>query len=93
MYSGIFLFLLFSGLCGGAKTIKWFIACRAFQGIGGGIIIGMTQIIISDIVSLRDRGKYSAYIGSVWGIASLLGPLFAGAILHNNGSFAWCVPA
>jgi MFS family permease len=67
MYSGILLFLLGSGLCGGAKTIQWMIGCRAIQGVGGGTIMSLTQVIISDIVTLQERGKYGAYIGSVWG--------------------------
>jgi MFS family permease len=67
MYSGILLFLLGSGLCGGAKNIRWMIGCRAIQGVGGGAIMSLTQVIISDIVTLQDRGRYASFLGSVWG--------------------------
>lgn len=42
----------------------WLIAARAIQGIGSGSIMGLTQIVISDIVSLEERGKWSGFIGA-----------------------------
>jgi MFS family permease len=45
-------------------AMVWLIVARAIQGIGGGSIMGMTQIVISDIVSLEERGKYSGFIGA-----------------------------
>jgi MFS family permease len=43
-----------SALCGAAQTMTWLIVCRAIQGIGGGGIIQLVQITISDIVSLQE---------------------------------------
>ena len=42
-----------SALCGAAKTMTWLIVARAIQGIGGGGIIQMVNIIIGDIVPLE----------------------------------------
>ena len=42
----------------------WLIVARAIQGVGGGSIMGLTQIVISDLVSLEERGKYSGFIGA-----------------------------
>jgi MFS family permease len=42
----------------------WLIVARAVQGIGSGSIMGMSQIVISDIVSLEERGKYSGFIAA-----------------------------
>ncbi|KAF7309867.1 MFS general substrate transporter [Mycena indigotica] len=89
LYPSIVVFLLGSGLCGAAKSMPWLIACRAVQGIGGGGIVIMVQVTISDIVTLRDRGKYSAVIGGCWGIANVLGPILGG-ILTEKASWRWC---
>jgi MFS family permease len=43
-----------SALCGAAQSLTWLIICRAIQGIGGGGLIQIVQIIISDIVSLQE---------------------------------------
>lgn len=72
---GILIFLLGSGLCAGAKTAFWLCISRGVQGIGGGTIMSSVQIVISLITKLENRGLYSGLIGSVWGIASICGPL------------------
>ena len=48
----------------------WLIVARAIQGIGAGSIMGLTQIVISDIVSLEERGKYSGFIGATVSLLS-----------------------
>ena len=60
------------------------VLCRGVQGLGGGGIIQLVQITISDITALQDRGKFTGGVGAVWGIASVLGPLIGGAIVQNT---------
>ncbi|CDO74565.1 hypothetical protein BN946_scf184771.g1 [Trametes cinnabarina] len=56
-------FMLGSALCGAAQTMTWLIAARTVQGLGGGAILSVSSIVVSDLVSLRERGTYNGLIG------------------------------
>jgi MFS family permease len=55
------------------------LAGRSIQGIGGGGIIAMTEIVVTDLVPLRWRGQWAGIIGAMWSIGSVSGPVIGGA--------------
>src|ERR671921_354534 len=84
--AGIAVFMLGSILAGVAQSFWWLVAARAVQGLGMGTIMPLSQTIIGDIISARERGKYMGYLGGVFGVASIAGPLVGGWITDN---FSW----
>ena len=82
---GIVVFMIGSVLSGTAQNFWWLIAARAVQGIGMGTLMPLSQTIIGDIISPRQRGKYQGLMGGVFGISAILGPLAGGFITDNWG--------
>jgi MFS family permease len=78
------IFMLGSGICGGATTGGMLIAGRSVQGAGSGGIIMVSSIILSDLVPLRQRGNFSAILMSILGVGSALGPFIGGAIVSST---------
>src|SRR5215216_929024 len=84
--AGRLIFMFGSVLAGIAQGFWWLVGARAIQGLGMGTLQPLSQTIIGDIISPRERGKYMGYLGGVFGVASIAGPLIGGWITH---AFSW----
>ena len=72
------IFFVGSLLSGVSVSIGMLIGGRVVQGIGGGGLVILVNICISDLFSMRERGKYLGIVGGVWALASAVGPLVGG---------------
>ncbi|MCR3747421.1 drug resistance transporter, EmrB/QacA subfamily [Lentzea californiensis] len=82
--AAISLFLLGSLLAGIATSMYELAAFRAVQGLGAGGLMSLAFAIMADIISPRERSKYSAYFMAVFGSASVLGPVIGGVFAGLN---------
>ncbi|KAI4137691.1 MAG: hypothetical protein L6R39_007150 [Caloplaca ligustica] len=69
-----------------AQNFLTILVGRTVQGCGGGGIMSLSEILITDLVPLRERGKWFGYQGAVWAIGSVSGPLIGGAFAASD---AW----
>lgn len=84
----IVVFLLGSVMCALAPSMTMLVAARAIQGIGSGGIQAMSFVVIADIISPRERGKYVGAFTSIWALTSVAGPLVGGVIVATV-SWRW----
>jgi MFS family permease len=82
--ASVLLFVLGSGVAGGAHNVAMLIAGRTIQGIGAGGIYVLIDVVCCDMVSLRERGKYLGFMFSWAGVAALIGPVLGGAFAQAN---------
>jgi EmrB/QacA subfamily drug resistance transporter len=83
----IVTFLIGSFAAGAATSMNQLIIFRAIQGLGAGGLMALTFVIIGDILSPRERGKYQGYFGGVWGLSSVAGPLLGGFFSDHTKIF------
>ena len=91
---GTLTFVLASALCGASGLMTFLpldgmnqlIVFRGLQGVGAGVMMGLTFTIIGDIFSPAERGKYQGLFAAVWGMASIIGPTVGGILTDH---FTW----
>jgi EmrB/QacA subfamily drug resistance transporter len=81
----ITLFILGSAACSFANSMYMLAALRAVQGLGAGGLFTLVLAIIGDIVSPRERAKYTGYFMAVFATSSVLGPV-AGGLFAGQAS-------
>lgn len=82
---GLAVFTLASLWCGWAGSIGSLIAARAVQGLGAALMAPQTMAVIGRIFPWDKRGAAMGVWGAVAGIATLVGPIFGGALIDNGG--------
>lgn len=84
----IVIFTLATAAAGFTQDPTFLIACRTVQGLGGGGLVALSQVIMADIISPRERGRYMGLFGAVMAVATVGGPL-AGGVITDLFGWRW----
>ncbi|MET7694431.1 MDR family MFS transporter [Streptomyces sp. NPDC005483] len=80
---------LVAGLAPNAATL---IAARVIQGLGGGGLSALSQVVLAAMIAPRQRGRYSGYLGATFAVATVGGPLLGGVITDTDWlGWRWCL--
>ncbi|MCU6481474.1 MDR family MFS transporter [Arthrobacter sp. A2-55] len=76
----LLVFVVSSAIAGFSQDTSMLITMRVFQGLGAGGLTALSQIVMADIISPRERGKYMGLFGAVMALGTVGGPLIGGFI-------------
>ncbi|WP_374720626.1 MDR family MFS transporter [Peribacillus tepidiphilus] len=85
---GTIIFTIGSALCATATSMEQLILYRGLQGLGGGMIMPLSQTIIGDIFTAEQRAKWQGVFGGIFGLSSVIGP-FIGGLIVDHISWHW----
>jgi len=89
LLAGVLIFVIGSALCGAATSMLGLVAARGLQGVGGGMAQGMAFTTVADLFPPARRGRITGVMGSVFGLASVVGPAVGGFLTAGPG-WRWC---
>lgn len=77
------LFLIGAIVAATANGFGPLLVGRSLQGVGGGGLIALTEILVTDMVPLRQRGQWFGVISAMWSVGSVTGPIVGGAFAQS----------
>ena len=66
-----------------ANRFSTLLVGRSLQGIGGGGLIALTEIVVTDLVPLRLRGQWMGVLSAMWSLGSVGGPIIGGVFAQR----------
>ncbi|EFQ91020.1 hypothetical protein CFE70_008364 [Pyrenophora teres f. teres 0-1] len=88
IYVSLVFFLVGSIVPALAENFTVILVGRSIQGVGGGGILCLTEMVIVDTVPLRERGNWLSFFGVMWAVGTVVGPLLGGGFAQNV-SWRW----
>lgn len=88
----LIVYVIGSVVAGLAQNPGMLITARGIQGLGAGGLSALAQIIMAAMISPRERGRYSGYLGATFAVATVGGPLLGGVITDTSWlGWRWCL--
>ncbi len=88
---GLVVYVIGSAIAGLSQNPSMLITARVVQGLGVGGLTALSQVIMAAMISPRERGRYSGYLGAVFAVATIGGPLIGGLIVDTSWlGWRWC---
>jgi EmrB/QacA subfamily drug resistance transporter len=81
--ASVVVFTLGSALCGIAWSTGSLIAFRVLQGIGGGMIMPIGQMVLTRAVGPARLGRVMSFVGLAMILAPIFGPTIGGLMIDN----------
>ncbi|KAH0276528.1 MFS general substrate transporter, partial [Aureobasidium melanogenum] len=82
--SALILLTICDLLCGFSQNAVMLYIFRALAGVANGGITSLSMMIVSDIVTLKERGKYQGILGACVGLGNMVGPFIAAAFAQHS---------
>ena len=82
--TGLIFFIVGAIVAATSHEFSVLLIGRSLQGVGGGGLIALTEIVVTDLVPLRLRGQWFGIISAMWAIGSVSGPIIGGAFAHGD---------
>ncbi|MFI8305522.1 MDR family MFS transporter [Streptomyces sp. NPDC085927] len=90
--TALVIFIVGSVVAGMSQNTGMLITARVIQGLGAGGLTALAQIIMAAMISPRERGRYSGYLGATFAVATVGGPLVGGVITDTSWlGWRWCL--
>lgn len=89
----ILFFFVGAVICGVADDMTKMLVGRCIQGVGGGGLTAMSEVIITDIIPLRQRGEYYGIMNAMWSLGSVTGPILGGGFAQSVSWASILIPS
>ncbi len=77
------LFFAGSLACGASQNLQQLVVARALQGAGGGGLMTLTMLTVTELFAPEQRGRYQGLLGAAYGVSTMFGPLLGGALVEH----------
>ncbi len=86
---GVVIFMAASIPVALSRTMEQLVLFRALQGLGGGVIMVNSTAAIADLAPPKERGKYHGFMGMVFSLATVVGPVVGGIVVDRLQWWGW----